>query len=148
MIFWQSGAPLGQGCWELMMYFSFMQASMYVTRRDCVKEHQFLEEEKRGKRVWSRSLKSLAVTVPRKSEMQKGLYFYFCIFPSCMMRKVENASYLLPPLPVRLFSFEMFICICYKRADCLNFDALVPFPVLSFCRRNFQPMITCGLMSL
>lgn len=51
MIFWQSGAPFKQGCWELTMYFSFMQASMYVTSRDCMKEHQFLVEERHGKGI-------------------------------------------------------------------------------------------------
>lgn len=148
MIFWQSGAPSGQGCWELTMYFSFMQASMYVTSRDCMKEHQFLVKKDMGRECEVDLFKSLLVTVPRRNEMQKGLLFVLLLFFSAGWLESGKCLLASPSTPSSfVFTWDFYLSLL-RKVDCLNFDALVPFPGLSFSKRNFQPVITCRLMSL
>lgn len=40
----QSGVPLGQGLWDLIMYFSLPQDTDEVITRFCTNAHQFLQE--------------------------------------------------------------------------------------------------------
>lgn len=42
IMIWQSGEPLGQGLWDLMVYFSVPQDTAMVTTRRCTYAHQFL----------------------------------------------------------------------------------------------------------
>ncbi|KAF2982855.1 hypothetical protein EK904_005790, partial [Melospiza melodia maxima] len=48
-------------------------ASMYVTRRDCVKEHQFLEEEKRRERDREKLLMECVTLVGKKYQIHDNI---------------------------------------------------------------------------